>query len=225
MSTQAVTATLSGPGNNGGRAFSGTATDGSWTAINTTTGTAELGFAMKGKTVSFVNVNYAAGSCAWQIRDRVTQTVVRAGFGAKTKTGGPRGFAIEPVTITQDMILQVYSLAAGTTYLAWVHMINRPKELFSGTVADNNLGELTTTADSSSLGSFADQRVGGMEVQGPDGKVVELTQIFDANGGETWAWYAGERFAGNLEAYVNVCVDSLSIPIMRGMTLKITPQA
>ena len=227
MSTQAFTASVSGPGNQGGRAFSGTVTDAAFTAVNTTTGSAELGFAMKGKTIDNVTANYAAGSCAWAIKNRVTQTIDRCGFGSLSAASGTRGYPIQPIAIVQDHILQSYSLAAGTTYLAWVKMHGRPAELFSGTIANGAQGELTTVTDSSSLGSFADQSVEWIKVQGPDGKVVQLMQLFDANGGEIYARYGGERevLGGQESGAVNMCVSSLAIPIMRGMTIKLTVQA
>jgi len=227
MTTQAFVASISGPGNQGGRAFSGTVTDAAFTAVNTTTGSAELGFAMKGKTIDNVMANYAAGSCAWAIKNRVTQTIDRCGFGSLSAASGTQGYKIQPINIVQDHILQSYTLAAGTTYLAWVKMHGRPAELFSGTIANGALGELTTVTDSSSLGSFADQRVEWVKVQGPDGKVVQLMQIFDANGGEIFARYGGERevLGGTESGSVNMCVSNLAIPIMRGMTIKLTVQA
>lgn len=228
MTTQAFVASVSGSGNQGGRAFSGTVTDGAFTAVNSTTGSAELGFCMKGKTISKVTANYAAGSCAWAIKNRVTQTIDRCGFGTLSAATSLEGYSIQPITIVQDHILQSYTLAAGTTYLAWVKMHNRPAELFSGTIANGAQGELTTVTDSSSLGSFADQSVEWIKVQGPDGKVVQLMQIYDANGGEMFAAYGGERevLAGSGEAgAVNVCSSNLALPIARGMTLKLTVQA
>lgn len=228
MSTQAFTASVSGQGNQGGRAFSGTVTDGAFTAVNSTTGDAELGFAMKGKTISKVTANYAAGSCAWAIKNRVTQTIDRCGFGSLSAATNIEGYSIPPITIVQDHILQSYSLAAGTTYLAWVKMHNRPAELFSGTIANGAQGEMTTVTDSSSLGSFADQAVEWIKVQGPDGKIVQLAQVYDANGGEVFAQYGGERevLGGSGESgSVNLCASNLAIPIMRGMTLKLTVQA
>lgn len=227
MTTQAFVASISGPGNQGGRAFSGTVTDGQYTSVNTTTGSAELGFAMKGKTVNNIVANYAAGSCAWAIKNRVTQTIDRCGFGALSAASGVEGQSIQPIAIVQDHIFQSYTLAAGTTYLAWVKMHGRPPELFSGTIANGAQGELTTVTDSSSLGSFADQRVEWIKIQGPDGKITQLMQIYDANGGEVFARYGGERevLGGTQSGSVNMCVSGLAIPIMRGMTIKLTVQA
>jgi len=207
--------------------FSGTATDDAFTSINTTTGSAELGFAMKGKTVSNVTANYGAGSCAWVIMNRVTQTYDRVGFGSLMAATGVYGYPITPLTIVQDHVLRSFTMAAGTTYMAWVKMRGRPAELFTGTIANGAQGELTTQTDSSSLGSFADQAIEWIKVQGPDGKVVNALQIYDANGGEVYGQFGGERevLGGASGGNVNLCVEGLAIPIMRGMTVKLTVQA
>ena len=227
MTTQAVTASLSGPGANGGRAFAGTATDGAYTALNTVTGTAELGFGMKGKIVDTVNFNATAGGYAWAIRNRVSQTIDRFGFGTLSASSAAKGSKIPPITILQDHILQSYTLAAGTTYLAWVVFRGRPPELFDATVANAAQGEMLTVSDNSTIGSFADQVIEAIYVQGPDGKIVQLTQLYDANGGELLAWYGGERGAtsSGVDASTNVCIEGLSIPVKRGMALKWTVQA
>ena len=218
---------MTGSGNQGGRLFSATATDGSFTSVNTTTGSAELGFAMKGKTISNVTANYAAGSCAWVIKNRVTQTYDRVGFGSLSHATGIYGYKIQPLQIVQDHVLQSYTLAAGTTYMAWVKMHGRPPELFTGTISNAATGEITTVTDASSLGSFADQKIEWIKVQGPDGKVVQVLQIFDANGGEVYGQYGGERevLGGAAGGSLNMCIEGLNISIMRGMTIKLTVQA
>ena len=226
MSTQAVVASLSGPGNQGGRKYSATATDGAWNSVNTTTGSSELGFAQKGRVIDNVNVQYAAGSCAWRILDRVTQMVVRAGFGCKLNKGNLSGYAIAPVMITQDMVFQVYPLAAGTKYLAWVQMKGRPPEFFAQTVADAATAELVSVTDNSSIGSYADQTLTQVDVQSPDGKVAQFLSVLDGNGGEVGTAYGTERFDGTqMGAYIGLCYTNVAIPIMRGMTLNLTAQA
>ena len=228
MTTQAVAFSLSGPGNNGGRLFSGTATDAAFTSINSTTGGSELGFCLKGKTVTNVMMNGTAGGYAWAIKNRVTQTIDRCGFGSLTAGTPFNGYPIQPISIVQDHVLQSYTLAAGTTYLAWVKMHGRPPELFSGTIANGATGEMTTVTDSSSLGSFADQRIQWIKVQGSDGKIVTYLQVFDANGGESFAALGGERAVlGGIapSACENLCVEGINVPIMRGMTLKLTVAA
>lgn len=230
MTTQAVSFSLSGPGNQGGRMFNGTATDGEYTAINSTTGDAELGFAMRGQTVDKVTGVYASGSSLFVLRNRVTQQIDRAGMMYKSGTSGPDGYPIKPIVINQNHILQSYSLAAGTTYLAWIWFQGKPPELFVATIADGATGELKTTsaAGAQSLGSFADQTVSAIKVMAPDGKIVSYAQIFDGNGAEQWAAIGSERSV--LGGYPksgseNICSGPLSFRVMRGMALKLTVAA
>jgi len=230
LTSQAVVLALGGKANQGGRLFSGTATDGSYTAINSTTGTAELGFAMRGQTVSNVAGTYAAGSGLWVIRNRVTQQIDRAGMLSKVSAPSSEGYPIQPIVINQNHILQVYTLAAGTTYLAWVGFTGKPPELFEGTIADAATGEMktTTAAGAQGLGSFADQTVNYILAQGPDGKVVTNSQIIDGNGAEQFAALGSERTTAGgypLSGSVNLCVKDLSFSVMRGMALKLTVNA
>ena len=230
MTDQAVSLSLSGSGNQGGRLFSGTADDGTYTAINSTTGEAELGFAMRGQTVSNVAGVYVAGSGLWVIRNRVTQQIDRAGMMFKTGTVGPEGYPIQPIVINQNHILQVYTLAAGTTYLAWVGFTGKPPELFEATIADGATGELKTTAAAGAqgLGSFADQSVNYVLVQGPDGKVCSYAQIIDGNGAEQYSILGSERSATAgypLSGSVNMCAKNLAFSVMRGMALQLTVAA
>ena len=230
MTTQAVSGALKGPGNNGGRLFSGTATDGSFTAINSTTGNAELGFSMRGTVVDNVALAYTAGSALWVIRNRVTQQIDRAGMCFKTGTVSPDGYPIRPITINQNHILQIYSLAAGTTYLAWVWFAGKPPELFNATIADGATGSLVTTAAAGSqdLGSFADQTVSSIKVQAPDGKVVSYSRILDGNGAEQYAALGSERSSTGgypKSGSENLCSGLIAFSVMRGMDLQLTVAA
>ena len=230
MTNQAVALSLSGPGNQGGRLFSGTSTDGEYTAINSTTGTAELGFAMRGQTIDNVAGVFTAGSGLWVIRDRVTQQISRAGMMSKTGGASSEGYPIQPLVINQNHILQVFTLAAGTKYLAWVNFMGKPPELFEGTIADGATGEMKTTAAAGAqgLGSFADQVVSSIRVQAPDGKIVTYAQIIDGNGAEQYAHLGSERStAGGYpkSGSENLCSGSIAFSVMRGMALNLTVAA
>jgi hypothetical protein len=130
------------------------------------------------------------------------------------------------LAINQDHVLQSYTLAAGTTYMAWVKMVGRPPELFTATIANGAEGAITTLTDSSGLGSFADQVIESITVQGPDGKIVQVLTIYDANGGEIYSRYGGERasFAGT-GGSANIHAAGIGIKIVRGMSVKLTAQA
>ena len=121
MTTQAVTATVSGM--LGGRSFDVTATDSApgtsstWNnSALTVTGDAQLGFALTGRIINCVQIEFAGGNCAWRIRNRVTQVTKAFGFGAIVGAAGGSadtipGGSIPPVQIAQDDILEILTAA------------------------------------------------------------------------------------------------------------------
>ena len=223
MSTQAVTVVASGPGI--GRRFSGTATDGAYTAINTTTGSAEFGFALQGHVINRIDMNYAAGSGVAVIRNRVTNTIDRVSFGSLSANTSNTGTMIQPLLVTMNHTLEVYTLAAGTTVLAFVHLKGAPPELFDATIANNNTGELVSASNDSSLGTYFGQTLDAVQIQGSDGKIVQYGIVFNGDGGEIWAAQGGERLANQLGNVNLVMGPNMNVPITRGMTLKATMQA
>ena len=112
MSTQAITAACFSGSN--GRSYAVTATDGTFSnRLLSDTGSAQFGFAQTGLLVTAIQVTYAAGSCAWRIRNSVSQVTKRTGFGFKVGAGGPSPSSghIAPFVVEQDDILEVYTLA------------------------------------------------------------------------------------------------------------------
>jgi len=111
MTTQASTgAAFSG---SGGRSYSVTATDGSWTRLVSDVGSAQIGFAQTNQLISSVQITYVAGNAAWRIRNSVSQVTKRVGFGFVAGAGGPAPYSggISPITLQQDDVLEVYSMA------------------------------------------------------------------------------------------------------------------
>ena len=223
MSTQAVTVAVSGPGI--GRRFNGTATDGAYTQIKTTTGSAEFGFALKGKTVTRITGNYAAGSGVAVVRNRVTNTIDRVAFLSLSANTSNTGTMITPLLVNMNHVLEVYTLAAGTTVLAFVHLKGSPPELFDATIADNATGELVSAANDSSLGTYFGQTLDCVQIQGSDGKIVQYGIVLNGDGGEVYADQGGERLANQLGNINLQMGPNMNIPITRGMTLKATMQA
>ena len=70
-------------------------------------------FAQTGELVDRILVTYAAGSCAWRLIDSVSQITLRTGFGYKVGATGPGPYEgkIGPITIGQNMVLEVYTAA------------------------------------------------------------------------------------------------------------------
>jgi len=109
---QAVTATAFSA--TGGRSYTVSATDGSFAnrAVSDT-GSAQIGFAQTNELVDHIQVTYAAGNCAWRLRDSVSQTTLRTGFGFKVGACGPPcdSGKIPPITIGQNFVLEIYTAA------------------------------------------------------------------------------------------------------------------
>tara|TARA_R110000824_G_scaffold371419_1_gene561155 strand:- start:1975 stop:2313 length:339 start_codon:yes stop_codon:yes gene_type:complete len=112
MSTQATTA--SAFSNTGGRSYLVTATDDAFSRLVSETGSAQLGFAQTGLVVSSIQVTYAAGLCAWRVRNSVSQITKRTGFGFLVGPAGPPPYsgAISPFTVEQDDVLEVFTQVA-----------------------------------------------------------------------------------------------------------------
>jgi len=112
MTTQAVTAScFSG---SDGRSYAVTATDGTFAnRLLSDTGSAQFGFAQTGLLITSIQVTYGGGSCAWRVRNSVSQVTKRTGFGVKVGACGPSpsSGAIAPFVVEQDDVLEVYTLA------------------------------------------------------------------------------------------------------------------
>ena len=110
MSTQAVTATAFS--STGGRSYSVTATDGTFAnRVLSDIGSAQIGFAQTNELVDHIQVTYGGGSCAWRLRDSVSQTTLRTGFGYLVGATGPPcdSGSIPPITIGQNFVLEIYT--------------------------------------------------------------------------------------------------------------------
>jgi len=113
MTTQAVSASVWGGSPTRGRTFSDTSTDGIFDGNNltSTVGGGELGQVLKGKTINYVCVQYAAGNCAWKIMDRTTQAVKRYGMGVKSTQVIQQECKIPPYVVNESDILVVFPTA------------------------------------------------------------------------------------------------------------------
>jgi len=98
----------------GGRSYTVSATDGSFAnrAVSDT-GSAQIGFAQTNELVDHIQVTYAGGGAAWRLRDSVSQTTLRTGFGFKVGACGPPcdSGKIPPITIGQNFVLEIYTAA------------------------------------------------------------------------------------------------------------------
>jgi len=91
------------------------ATDGQFgNYVLSTTGSAQIGFAMTNDVVTNIQVTFEAGSCAWRLRNSVSQITKRVGFGFEVGATGPSPFSgsTPPITIQQDDVLEIYVAVA-----------------------------------------------------------------------------------------------------------------
>ena len=104
----AVTASLfSG---SGGRSYAVSATEGEWTRLVSTIGSAQAGFAQTNDLITHCQVTYDAGSCAFRIRNSVSQVTKVVGMGFLVGAGGPAPYSgqIPALSLAQDDVLEVY---------------------------------------------------------------------------------------------------------------------
>jgi len=111
MSTQATTG--SAFSNSQGRSYLVTATDDEWQRLVTETGSAQIGFGQTNLMINKVQVTYAAGLCAWRIRNSVSQVTKRVGFGFLVGATGPAPYSgdIPAIVIQQDDVFEVFTQA------------------------------------------------------------------------------------------------------------------
>tara|TARA_R110000824_G_scaffold225562_1_gene413226 strand:+ start:30 stop:371 length:342 start_codon:yes stop_codon:yes gene_type:complete len=111
MSTQATTGVAFSSSQ--GRSYLVTSTDDEWSRQVSTIGGAQLGFGQTNLLVDNVQITYAAGLCAWRIRNSVSQVTKRVGFGYLVGATGPAPYSgsIPGITIQQDDVLEVFTQA------------------------------------------------------------------------------------------------------------------
>ena len=113
MSAQAITASVFNGSQ--GRSYTANSTDDAWSRITSETGSAQLGFAQTGMLVTHIQITHdTAGLCSYRVRNSVSQVTKRTGFAFLVGATGPSPYsgAIQPFTVEQDDILEVFSQVA-----------------------------------------------------------------------------------------------------------------
>ncbi len=230
MTTQTVTAIV-GSGSLS-RKFSDTSTDDTWNGNVLTDSVAgtNLGLVMPGRTIDHVQVSYAAGACLWRIQSAQTLLVKRWGYAAQDGYGPQwSDGAIAPYTVAADDILVAYPVAMAanpqqSNVLAWV-MTSRGHESFGASaVVDDTATELKTLVNAQTLGDYAfNATLTGVTVQAEDSATVNEVQVIDQTGGTVWVGFGGKRLptVGGQGTLWNFKADGLSIPVLKGFSLKV----
>ncbi|HIO21298.1 MAG TPA: hypothetical protein EYN18_02735 [Nitrospirales bacterium] len=80
--------------------------------MTTETGSAQLGFGQTGQLITHILVEYTAGACAWRIKNRVTQQIMRVGFAYFPGTIPACAGDVAPYVVSQDDVLEIYPTTA-----------------------------------------------------------------------------------------------------------------
>ena len=214
------------------KVFTKTATDGQWDA-NTLTdslSTQQIGILIPNATVNRVQLQYAAGSCAWRIQNALTLKYERYGFGTPSGTTCFASSAIAPYRINPNDILVVYPLAVDSTNnestaMAWIRT-SKGVELYNATNIIGGVStELKTVVNDQTLGDAAFNSVlQSIHVQAEDGETVEKVEIIDNSGGTVLTLYGSVRgtSGGAMSLQYNLKADGLALPIGKGFSIKVT---
>ena len=224
MSTQATTATVSGP--TGGKSYSDTSTDFAWDGNNLldTVSSSDLGFVQAGQLVDHVCVTYTAGGALWRIQDRSSLVIKRWGYCSKVGTVDISKCSIPPITITSDDILTVYPMtvdgtANQTNVVGWLQTSKGPLAFGGTDIVDSTSTALASLVTSQQLGEFFGANLLGVTLQAQDAADLTSVDIIGADGGTVIRWLGTLRDAGHYYANINIACN---IPISKGTVIKVS---
>ena len=228
MSTQTANVIL---GNNSmSKIFTGTATDGTWTNLQDSLSTTNLGILIPNAIINRATGVYAEGLGAFRIQDAQTLQVSRRGWLSKDGYACYSSTGIVPHKVKPNEIIQVYTQPLDATanqsnVLAWVHTTKGTELYETLDVVDATATEMKTALQDQSLGDAGfGSTMTGLSIQVEDGGQVLLVQVFDSAGGVVWSQSGNFRMpsAGATSAYYNFDASGLAIPIGKGFTMKVT---
>jgi len=218
----AVSATVSG--SKGGKEFSVSSTEESWSEVTDSLGSASLGQVMPGASINYLCMTVASGLGIWRIINRDTLQLVRQGGCSTAGTVDFSQCKIASVTIQPAWILQVYSRApdatgSETNALAFITMSKGEQAFGAQNVADGADTELTSLINGDGIGTYYGQTFKGVSVMlEPSATLNDLTMV-DPNGGTILTVKGTVRDAGHY--YYNLQAGGFSIPVLKGTVLNI----
>jgi len=224
MSEQTASATVGSQSTS--KVMTATVTDGQWTELKDSIGSASLGQVMPGSRVNNIAATYdTGGSMIFRVQDRNNLAVRRTGFASALATVDVDETAIPAYTVGGSDIISTYSLAVDSTSqesngLAWFKM-SKGTEAFSVlNAADETAAEATQIETSASIGVYYGSTLQGVAIQLEDGAFLTSFTVVDDNGGTILTLYGTVRDAGHY--YLNLNEQGMNVPITKGMKVYFT---
>ena len=210
--------------------FTGTATDGSWTNLQDSLSSSNLGILIPNATINRAVGTYAGGLGAYRIINAQTLAVSRRGWLAKEGYSCYASGAITPHRVMPNEIVQAYTQPLDATanqsnVLAWVHTTKGSELYEAKDVVDATATEMKTALQDQTLGDAGfSSTLTSLSFQVEDGGQLLMVQIFDSAGGVVWSQVGNFRMpsAGGTSAYYNFDAKGLGIQIGKGFSMKVS---
>ena len=234
MTTQEVSLTVGNPMMS--KIFdNATATDGQWTN-NTLTDTIagqQLGILIPQQPLTYGQLEYAAGVCAYRVQNATTLLVSARGFGAQAGYSNATPDPISPpIRVNPNDIVSVYPLAvaaAGNSAAIACLYTTKGAELFANaTVPDGVSTEIKSAVNEQTLGDmFFGSRLNKLCVQVQDGASLNYVEIIDEMGGVVMTLQGAKRpsNSGGTSSIYNLEFAGLNVMIGKGWTMKLNTTA
>lgn len=207
------------------------ATDGVWSG-NTLTDTIagqQLGILIPNAPLSFGQLRYTAGSCAYRIQNAATLELKAVGFGTPQAANAFKPSPLERnITVNPNDIVSVFPLpasgAGSSSCLVWVYT-SKGRELFSAVgIPNSNATAISSAVNNQSLGDmFFGSRLNALCVQVEDAHHLTKLELVDEMGGVVMTLDGSKRStdAGPANLF-NLEATGLNVPIGKGWTMKVT---
>lgn len=206
------------------------ATDGQWTANTLTDSIAgqQIGILIPNAPLSWGQLEYEAGVCAYRIQNANSLVVATRGFGVASKFNQFQPPALTPmIRVNPNDIVSVYPLpvagAANSAAIAWLYTSNGAELFAKASIPDNTATEIKSAVNDQSLGDmFFGARLNTICVQVEDGASLNTVEIIDEMGGVVMTLQGGKRTtaAGGTSNTFNLEMTGLDVVVGKGWTMK-----
>lgn len=229
MTTQAISFTTGNPSMS--KIFNNAAaTNGQWNNNTLTDSIAgqQIGILIPQSPLTFGQLEYEAGVCAYRIQNATTLLVSTRGVGVAAGFNEATPTALKPpIRVNPNDIVSVYPLAVAgagnSAALAWV-WTSKGCELFAkATIPDGASTEIKSAVNEQTLGDmFFGSSLNTLCVQVQDGATLNFVEIIDEMGGVVMTLQGAKRGTnvGGTSNLFSLEAEGLVVPIGKGWTMK-----